>query len=112
MHRLDRRVERDRELAYDRLLVQRAHAVERGEALAGVGGALEHELTELTEPAPPQPGEVDDAAERVKRLRGADVVVAFSRRMCCSRVCSVSTKPRRPSTSVVWPAMRPGMRRR
>ena len=25
--------------------------------------------------------------------------VAFSRRMCCSRVCSVSTKPRRPSTS-------------
>ena len=37
--------------------------------------------------------------------------VAFSRRMCCSRVCSVSTKPRRPSTSVVSPAMRPGMRR-
>ena len=26
--------------------------------------------------------------------------VAFSRRMCCSRVCSVSTNPRRPSTSV------------
>ena len=38
--------------------------------------------------------------------------VAFSRRMCCSRVCSVSTKPRRPSTSTVSPAMRPGMRRR
>ena len=34
--------------------------------------------------------------------------VAFSRRMCCSRVCSVSTKPRRPSTSVVSPAIRPG----
>ena len=37
--------------------------------------------------------------------------VAFSRRMCCSRVCSVSTKPRRPSTSVVSPAIRPGIRR-
>ena len=39
------------------------------------------------------------------------LLVAFSRRMCCSRVCSVSTKPRRPSTSRVSPAMRPGMRR-
>ena len=38
--------------------------------------------------------------------------VAFSRRMCCSRVCSASTKPRRPSTSVVSPAIRPGIRRR
>src|SRR5664279_2890081 len=38
--------------------------------------------------------------------------VAFSRRMCCSRVCSVSTKPRRPSTSTVSPAIRPGIRRR
>src|SRR5436309_934736 len=37
--------------------------------------------------------------------------VAFSRRMCCSRVCSVRTKPRLPSTSTVSPAMRPGMRR-
>ncbi len=38
--------------------------------------------------------------------------VAFSRRMCCSRVCSVSTKPRLPSTSRVSPAMRPGILRR
>ena len=38
--------------------------------------------------------------------------VAFSRRMCCSRVCSASTKPRRPSASVVSPAIRPGIRRR
>ena len=38
--------------------------------------------------------------------------VAFSRRMCCSRVCSVSTKPRRPSASTVSPAIRPGIRRR
>ena len=29
--------------------------------------------------------------------------VAFSRRMCCSRVCRASTKPRRPSASVGLP---------
>ena len=33
--------------------------------------------------------------------------VAFSRRMCCSRVCRVSTKPRLPSASSVSPAIRP-----
>ena len=37
--------------------------------------------------------------------------VAFSRRMCCSRVWSVSTKPRLPSTSRVSPAIRPGILR-
>src|SRR6185312_3809734 len=37
------------------------------------------------------------------------LLVAFSRRMCCSRVDSVSTQPRRPSTSTVWPARRPGI---
>ena len=37
--------------------------------------------------------------------------VAFSRRMCCSRVWSVSTKPRLPSASTVSPAIRPGIRR-
>jgi hypothetical protein len=37
--------------------------------------------------------------------------VAFSRRMCCSRVCSVRTNARRPSASTVSPTMRPGMRR-
>ena len=35
--------------------------------------------------------------------------VAFSRRMCCSRVDSVSTKPRRPSASTVSPQRRPGI---
>jgi len=35
--------------------------------------------------------------------------VAFSRRMCCSRVASVSTNPRWPSESVVCPASRPGI---
>ncbi len=37
--------------------------------------------------------------------------VAFSRRMCCSRVWRVRTKPRLPSRSRVSPAIRPGMRR-
>ncbi len=37
------------------------------------------------------------------------LLVAFSRRMCCSRVDSVSTQPRRPSASTVSPASRPGI---
>src|SRR3972149_1221142 len=37
--------------------------------------------------------------------------VAFSRRMCCSRVASVRQKPRSPLESVVWPTRRPGMLR-
>ena len=35
--------------------------------------------------------------------------VAFSRRICCSRVDRVSTKPRLPSASTVSPASRPGI---
>ena len=35
--------------------------------------------------------------------------VAFSRRICCSRVERVSTKPRLPSASTVSPASRPGI---
>src|SRR5438034_2355218 len=35
--------------------------------------------------------------------------VAFSRRMCCSRVASVRTNPRLPLRSVVWPTSRPGI---
>ena len=35
--------------------------------------------------------------------------VALSRRICCSRVESVSTKPRRPSASTVSPQSRPGI---
>src|SRR5205823_604923 len=35
--------------------------------------------------------------------------VAFSRRICCSRVLSVSTKPRLPSASTVSPTSRPGI---
>ena len=99
-HRVDGRVELDRELAHDRLLVQQLDAVERRErrrARRRCAGA---------------------AARRARRARGGRassgrstpasalsacavqmLCVAFSRRMCCSRVCSVSTKPRRPSTS-------------
>ena len=33
--------------------------------------------------------------------------VAFSRRMCCSRVLSVNTYPRVPALSTVSPAIRP-----
>ena len=62
-----------RELAHDRLVVDRRDPVEREQPLAGVGGALEHQLGELDDPAPPQPAEVDDPGERVQRLRGADV---------------------------------------
>ncbi len=39
------------------------------------------------------------------------LLVAFSRRMCCSRVCSVSTQQRLPWRSVVWPTSRPGILR-
>ena len=35
--------------------------------------------------------------------------VAFSRRMCCSRVESVRQKARLPRESVVWPTSRPGI---
>jgi lysyl-tRNA synthetase class II len=37
--------------------------------------------------------------------------VARSRRMCCSRVDRVRTKPRFPSTSTVWPTSRPAILR-
>ena len=62
-----------RELAHDRLLVQRLDAVERGQRLARVVRALQQQLAELDEPAAAQPGEVDDAGQRVERLGGADV---------------------------------------
>src|SRR5690606_24384373 len=37
------------------------------------------------------------------------LLVAFSRRICCSRVLRVSTKPRCPSASTVSPQIRPGI---
>jgi len=35
--------------------------------------------------------------------------VAFSRRICCSRVASVRQKARFPRVSVVWPTSLPGI---
>ena len=111
--RVDGRVELDRELAHDRLLVQQLDAVERRQLRAGVGGALEQQLAQLDQA---RGGRASSGRSTPASALSACAVqmlcVAFSRRMCCSRVCSVSTKPRRPSTSVVSPAMRPGMRRR
>ena len=37
--------------------------------------------------------------------------VAFSRRMCCSRVCSARRSAGRPAVSVLTPTMRPGRAR-
>ena len=59
MTRVDRRVELDRELAHDGLLVQQLDAVERRERCARVGGALEQQLAELDEPAAAEPAQVD-----------------------------------------------------
>ena len=65
--------ERDRELADDWLRVKDADVVDRGQALTRVSGSADEQLTELDEPAASEPGEVDDAGERVQRLRRADV---------------------------------------
>ena len=73
-HLLDRGVERDRELAGNRRIVEELDAVDRGERLPRVGGAPDHELAELDQAALAEPDEVEDAAERDQRLRGADVV--------------------------------------
>ena len=72
-HALDRRVELDRELAHHGPVVQLADAVDLPQALARVGGPLEHQLDQLDDPLPPEPAQVDHAGERVQRLRRADV---------------------------------------
>ena len=36
--------------------------------------------------------------------------VAFSRRICCSRVCNARRKAGLPCRSIDWPTSRPGMR--
>ncbi len=52
------------------------------------------------------------AAARAQRLWLVQMLdVAFSRRMCCSRVARVRTKPLLPSTSTPCPTSRPGMLR-
>src|ERR1700743_3754634 len=49
----------------------------RAEPLPRVGRAPHQELAQLAEALAPEPGQVDHRAERVQRLRGADVVGRF-----------------------------------
>ncbi len=65
--------ERDRELAHHGLGVHGADALDREQRVAGVGGPAHEQLGQLDEAATPQPGEIDDARERIQRLRRADV---------------------------------------
>ncbi len=65
--------ERHGELADHGLRMPRLHAVDRAQRLAGVVGALQQQLAQLDDALPAQPRQVDDAAQRVERLRGADV---------------------------------------
>ncbi len=101
-HGVDRRVERARRTrGRPAASCSSSTPSTAASALAGVGGALQQQLAELDEARAcrARTGRSTPAsafsAWAVQMLR-----VAFSRRMCCSRVCSVSTKPRRPSTSV------------
>ena len=73
-HGRDVGVEAQRELADDGLLVQPLDAVERRErARARSGCAASSSSPSSTMPAAAEPRQVDDAGERVQRLRGADV---------------------------------------
>ncbi len=65
---------RERELARDRRVVEKLDAVDRGERLARIRGAADHQLAQLDQAALAEPDQVEDAAERDQRLRGADVV--------------------------------------
>ena len=76
-HLADRRVEPHGELADDRRVVQQLDPVDRGEPLPRVGGAPHQQLAQLAEALAAEPGQVDHRAERVQRLRGADVVGRF-----------------------------------
>ena len=81
-------------------MVQLLDALQAAERLARVVRARQQQLAELDDPVAAEPR----SGRRHPRARSAPATVqmfevAFSRRMCCSRVCSVSTNPRRPSTS-------------
>src|SRR3546814_4939995 len=51
--------------------------------------------------------DLNASAQRPELVQMLDV--AFWRRICCSRVESVSTKPRLPAASTVSPQRRPGI---
>ena len=75
--RVNRGIETHRELAGDGRLVQQLDSLDRGQLLSRVGGPPHQQLAELAEALAPEPGEVNHRAERVQRLRGADVVGRF-----------------------------------
>jgi len=52
-----------------------------------VVGESEAGLPHVAQPLRPEPREIDEAAEGEERLVVVMFDVAFSRRMCCSRVC-------------------------
>jgi len=54
--------------------VEQLYPTDGPETLARVGGAPQQQFAQLTVALAPKPGEVDDAAKRVQRLRSADVV--------------------------------------
>ena len=66
---------------------------------------------ELLEPLGPSHPRYTVAAIAISVWFVQMLEVAFSRRMCCSRACSVRTYPVRPSTSSVSPTSLPGSRR-
>ena len=103
--------------ADDELLEERAGEGQRepgngGQPFGGVVGLAGRELGGLAQAARPHapPGRCCCAGPSRPWLVQM-FEVAFSRRMCCSRVWSVSTQQRLPWRSVVWPTIRPGILR-
>src|SRR3989442_11468779 len=62
-----------RKLPHDRMLVKRLASRDRAEALPGLGRPPGHELAELDNSLPAEPGQVDHSCKRVERLARADV---------------------------------------
>src|SRR3954463_11546187 len=71
---MNRRVDRNCELANDGRIKQGSDPFYGRELLPRVCRAPHQELAQLHEPALAEPGEVDDAAEGVEALRVADFV--------------------------------------
>ena len=71
---LHRRRDANRELTYHGSVREQLHPLDRRQPPSRVGGPPHQQLPELDESPLAKPGEVDDPAQRVQRLRGADVV--------------------------------------
>jgi hypothetical protein len=79
---------------------------------ASVAASAMHPLGDRAQPFGAVVDGVHRGHHRQQHLRGADVAeVAFSRRMCCSRVCSARRRPGLPRASIDTPMMRPGIER-